>query len=379
MSLVAVLGDGWAGLGSVAFALLNGHQILWIPGTSSSLLPPTLSFSGVSETRVLSQFLEALSIEVGEPQSGDFTVEYRNKSFREPTRLGDADSSHYAGVEAVLLSSPELRFMGTTAFEIERKLRRLIDSKFSGQVERIEGDPLKGFEVEAGGRVSSLSLGSGKVVRVDRVIYAADWGQLPMIEGIPKPIPLLRKRESGGAVQVLFTHKPWSEGAGSFQNYLIPVVPKASGGGNSGASKNRGSDLERHAVGYLIPSQSLSLWTVSLTAEELEDNHEISKRLKKLKQNLDRAFEGSDLFGGSFSNSLLQEQVRFVEEAYFKDHQSLDRPSLIEALEGIEFLTDGYGMTASVMQVSRLRGFSFPNKSSESPAPQLSEGPLLQP
>ena len=118
--------------------------------------------------------------------------------------------------------------------------------------------------------------------------------------------------------------------------------------------RESGDRLDRHFWGYFSADGTRSVWTLGLATEEAEDNHQIAKKLRKLKASLDKIFKGSDLIPEgkqSFSDTLIGEQFRFVEEAIFAQGSPPEAPLSMKQVSGIQFMTDAYGPARALQQV----------------------------
>lgn len=212
-------------------------------------------------------------------------------------------------------------------------------------VTRVHSIPVNGFKVEKG-CVTGLLLGSGEEIACDRVIYADRWNGLLGMEGFPKTAPFIRKREPMGVLQATFVHhKP--VGAGLLEGFYGPC------------HKDAGEDIQRNVWGYFSEDGKRSFWTLFLAADEAEDNHQIGKKLRRMKQTLDRMFTGDAWLAAGytdFMSNVLDEQVRFEEGVVFASGQAPEKVMELSGLDGVTFLTDGYGPSLALAQVGVLLG-----------------------
>src|SRR6478735_6798707 len=84
---VAVIGEGWAPVASVAILVRQGIPVHWITGTTPYLLPPLYSLETSPGVGLWGELAQEFQMEFGEPQHGTFLKEFRNKAFRDPMWL----------------------------------------------------------------------------------------------------------------------------------------------------------------------------------------------------------------------------------------------------------------------------------------------------
>jgi hypothetical protein len=319
-----------------------------------------------------------LGIECGENQEGCFIREYRNKVFRAPLWMKAPTLKLRLDAKEEYLWAPERRFLGVwnrrgelSAAEIEEQIRlKLCSQSFKGSesgLKRMEGVPLKGFQVSQG-KVKAVLLGSGEEVECEQVIYADRWSYLLEIEGTPKPISFLRNRDPVGILQACFQHNCVMS-VGLLESFFLPI------------HREPGEEIERHIWGYWSGDGKKSYWTLCLTVEEIENNHEIVKKFRRLKTSLDRVFAGSDLIPSGksdFSSTVQAEQVRFHEELLFSEGQAPTQPLSFPNLEGVHVLTDGYGPTLAMQQVAFMLGIDVKDPNSEAETMNLADSSILE-
>lgn len=350
---VVVIGDGWAALGAVGYLITSGIEVTWIGGSATRILPPLASLEvgpGVQRWQTLA---ERLGIEIGESRHGALVKEFRNKSFREPAWVKSPTPETRKEVRDELLWTPEQRIVGVfearfeiSLGEIEDEFRKILNQDHFPKLKKIENSPVTALTKD-GDQVSGVQLGNGEWIECSQLIYADRWGLLTSLEGMPKPVTLLRKKEPMGALQAVLTHS-------------IPLGVGITNSFFASMPKNPGEKLERHLWGHFSSDGKRSVWTICLSPEEVENNHEIGKKLRKLKNTLDKIFEGSGIFppehevfaaSGGFAKTIQDEQVRFVEELLFSEGIAPDKPISVNGLQGASFLTDGYGPSSSLHQV----------------------------
>jgi len=116
-------------------------------------------------------------------------------------------------------------------------------------------------------------------------------------------------------------------------------------------NRDSGESFDRDVLGYFI-EPNRSVWTVFLQADEVEENHEIMKKLRKLKQSLNKAFDGPDFLPNGkkdFMSTVEKEQVRFesgfvVIEGEFKE--SANNSDFV-------LLNDSFGLTHALEQIAK--------------------------
>jgi hypothetical protein len=118
-----------------------------------------------------------------------------------------------------------------------------------------------------------------------------------------------------------------------------------------------------------------------LASDESEDNHEIAKKIRRMKQTLNKMFVGGEWLGAKakeFTDTILDEHVRFEEAIVVQEG---DEPSEIPAIMDAEgasrvcFLHDGFGPAFSWAQIGKLWGVSL-SSTSGSPESPSSEAQL---
>jgi hypothetical protein len=123
--------------------------------------------------------------------------------------------------------------------------------------------------------------------------------------------------------------------------------------------KEAGEEFQRNLWGSFSSDGSRSVWTVFLTASEVEDNHEIAKKLRRMKQTLDRMFAGTEWVPAGkseFMANVHDEQVRFEEAMVFGAGEPPREILNVPKAGGVFFVTDGYGPAPALDQVVTLLG-----------------------
>ena len=371
---VVVVGDGWAALAAVAFLVQTGVSVCWIAGTGARLLAV---HGGLEESVGAQQWMhlaQQYGIPVGQAHAGAFLREFRNKAWREPSWMRSADDAERVQVLEEMLWEPERRFVLSqevrperALFEVEEELRRVLLSGEFSQLRRIEGIPLAGFMIQDG-VVQGVKLGSGEEVRADQVVYADRWSVLPTLENFPKALSFMRKRSPTGVLQASFVHQPPLK-EGILESFFAPM------------HKESGEKIERHFWGCISSDGKRSVWALCLSPDEVEDNHEIAKKLRKLKSGLDKVFAGSDLVGSmnsNFTSTVSEEQIRFEEEVVFAEGEGLTSPVELPQASGLLLMTDGYGPGFSILQVGTALGVNMLRSDAQGESMDMSHSMQLE-
>jgi hypothetical protein len=160
-----------------------------------------------------------------------------------------------------------------------------------------------------------------------------------------------------GVLQATFAHDP-AIGEGLLESFFATI------------HRDTGEEVERHVWGYFSQDGRKSTWTLCLSPEQVEDNHEIAKKLRRLKNTLDKIFTTNTLLPSekaSFAETVVEEQVRFEEEVFFAEGEPFSEPFSLPQLNGVLVLTDGYGPSWAMRQVGQALAVeaSRPNSETE--------------
>ncbi len=325
---------------------------------------------------IYSELGRQLGVELGEYQQGSFIREFRNKAFRQPPWMKAPVPAARVQVRDEVLWAPEVRIANSVSakfsvpmVEVEEKFREALLNRRFRNLQRIEGVPMSGLQpqilnqetgVEDEGNDAFLvvDLANGQSIRCQQVIYADRWSLLRKLEGFPKILKFIQKRNPTAVLQAVFDHK-------------VPVGLGVSESFYASIHKENGEEIERNLWGYFSSDGMRSFWTLCLAEEEVENNHEIAKKFRRLKSTLDRIFTGDvfipraserlDSLGrpeniAKFTANIVGEQVKLVEEAIFAAGEIVTDPVTLPQLPGVMFLTDGYGPIAAMQQVGAMLG-----------------------
>jgi len=370
---IVVVGDGWAALGLAGFLARAGEQVTWISGTGSRITSPMPGVEAGFEEKggqVWSQLAQQFALEAGNLTEGSFLREFRNKAFREPVWMKAPTPEDRRESRNEMLWTPERVLapvfearMQMTVAEIEALVREKLAEM--PNVRRIEGVPVQSIQFHQGqakqNKIESVTLASSEVIACERIFFADRWNGLSQIEGMPKGLAFTRKREPMCVLQASFVHEQ-------------PVAVGVQEGFFGSIPREAGEETERHVWGYFTSDGTKSFWTICLSSDEAEDNHAIAKKLRRMKNTLDKMFTGTSWVPegkADFLANVKSEQVKFEEAILFSEGEDPREAITLDRLEGIYFLTDGYGPTSALRQVDtalRAAGMEIKPVVSESPS-----------
>lgn len=351
---ITIVGDGWAALGAVGFLVQQNQPVVWVAGTGTRMLSAAPSMEAGAGVELLQRLARGFGIETGEAITGSFLREFRNKAFRQPswtkaptpeTRV-EARKEVLWGPECGLVPVFEARFE-LTLNELEEKIRALLlgDSEEGAQwrklIRRVEGLPLASIQLDDQQQVTGVTLVSGEEIICAQVIYADLWSSLPSVQGLPKNLAFIRGREPTSVLQATMTH-PTPVGVGLMEGFFGTL------------HREVGEDMDRHIWGHFSADGLKSYWTLGMNEDEIEDNHLIAKKFRRLKSALDKMFTGETWVPAGmteFMNNVSSEQVRFVESVVFAEGKVSFEPVKMPQARGVLFVTDGYGISCALAQV----------------------------
>jgi hypothetical protein len=375
---VVIIGDGWSALGLAGFLARHpsqeskAEQVIWISGSGSRIVSPLPGVEMGFEEKggvVWSQLANEYALNAGALTEGSFLREFRNKAFREPIWMKAPTPEDRREARNESIWTPERIFapvfearMQLSIAEIEALLREKLAEM--PNVRRIESVPVQSIQSKSG-KLESVTLANGEVIACDRVFFADRWNTIGQIEGMPKGLAFTRKREPMGVLQAVFAHEQ-------------PVAMGIQEGFFGTISREAGEETERHIWGYFTQDGMKSFWTICLSSEEGEDNHAIAKKLRKMKNALDKMFVGEGWVPegkAEFMANVRSEQVRFEESILFSEGEDPREAITLDKLERVYFLTDGYGPTSALRQVdTALKAAGFEITLTAAPSSQESEG-----
>lgn len=346
---VIVVGEGWSALTTVLLSLQNS-DVTWVAGTGSHLLPPTNALDMGKGALMLEKLMQICGIESEELIRGKFLREFRNKSFREP--IWNAAPTPDFKRESLLewLSDGEIHLaplfevkFNASLLEIFSELRNY--ALKSERVKRCEGFPVS--KIEFLENQYKVTLANGESVTGDELIYADRLSSLRDIQNplsvsignkTYKPLELERKCDARSVIQLEIEHR-------------IPVGSKVNE--HFFMTLHRESDdTHNHQVwGYFTEDGKRSVWSVVLAPGDAEDNHQIMKRLRRIKQSLNKTFNEGWLPEGvtQFTDLIERENVRMEEAVLFSKVEPFEAPLSIEWEDhAIPLLVDGFGLSLAI-------------------------------
>jgi hypothetical protein len=333
---VIVFGDGSSSVFLIQQLLQRGERIVWVEGSGSKLLPVMPQVKNERAIGMLAAAAESAGIgHSGRIEKGFCHRVFRSKAFKLP--LWNKAVEQTWAPELLHLGDHELRVEGLDPVLIEESLR--VSFEGNPLISRVQNAPVIEFEVhDSGGKIQ---FASGLLTEFKQ-FYFCD--ELSALKGFPKLQTIFKNQMKGirpasryGALQVVFHH---STPLKQFFNRGL-VIPM---------NRESGETFDRNVLGYFV-EPSRSIWTVYLQPSECEENHEIMKKLRKLKQSLNRAFESPEFLPegkADFLATVEREQVRFEESALWTEG------ALVSSDSNPDFtlFSDAFGLTATLERLA---------------------------
>jgi hypothetical protein len=344
---ILVFGEGSASIYLIAQLIKRNESIVWVKESGSQVWPVMPYVKSELALGALIDSHQAVCNEVfASPiEKGTAHRVFRNKGFKMPSwkRSSNLEAQQQAFEEMVwtpeqaYLGVTELRIAGMSTMKIEQDIRAAIE--LSPLVKKIEMAPVVEFEVfEHGGKVQ---FSNGVITEFRQLFYC---GPLAELKAIPKLPTVLKhqvaKAKSNSAVSVLQVMFKHSE----------PLLQTIETGLVIPMNRDSGETFDRDALGYFVDSTH-SIWSVFLQADEIEENHEIMKKLRKMKQSLNKAFDSPDFLPNGrkdFMATVEKEQVRF--EAGFLVIEGEYKTST--ANSDYVLLNDSFGLSYALEQIA---------------------------
>ncbi len=332
-----VMGEGLSAVAVIQELVRREEPVIWVDGAGAKILSPMPHVRGDAALALLARAAEFAGIPHGSAvERGLCHRIYRTKAFRLPN-WKKAEAQLWAP-EKALLGEDERRVEGLDPALVQETLRAKLETH--PLVTRIENTPIIEFEVfSAGGKIQ---FADGRMSEFKRLYFCDDIGSL---RGFPKLASIFkgqikdaRASSRHGALQVVFQHS-------------VPLRQFMSRGVLVPMNRESGEEFDRDVMGFFIEPLR-SVWTVFLQPSECEENHEIMKKLRKLKQSLNRAFEGPEFLPEGvkeFTATVEKETVRF--EASYLYTEGEVRAS--EANGDFVLLTDSFGVSRGLEQIAR--------------------------
>ncbi len=325
----------------------RGENVIWAHGSGARLLPvmPYLKSDLALGVLLHSRSIASEDALVSSPEKGTFHRVFRNKSFKLPSwkRTANIETQTQSFEEQVW--KPEQTFMGVNEFRVPELNPAIIEDELRAQLEnnpkikKVTNAPILELEVfDHGGKIQ---FANGFITEFKQ-FYFCD--SITELKQLPKLTPVFKHQlgnvKSGhqvSALQVVFHHSVALKQ--TFDTGL--VIP---------LNRDSGETFDRDVMGYFLDPMR-SVWTVFLQSEEVEENHEIMKKLRKMKQALNRAFESPEFLPDGkkeFMATVEKEQVRLensfvITHGHFKESKSN---------EDFVLLNDAFGLTDTLEKIA---------------------------
>jgi hypothetical protein len=354
-----VFGDGSAAVHLVNELVNQGRSVIWSEGSGARLSPvmPYVKSElalGVLLHSAKSEALIADAITTAAPmtaEKGTFHRVFRNKAFK----LGTWKKGYDLVVQQTNFENntwkPEQAFLGVTEFRIANSSPLLIEQNIrvslAGHplVRKIASAPITEVEVyEKGG---TIQFANGEVAAFSEFFFCDSISELksvPKLAGVFKhQLGNVKMNSRMSAVQVTFQHS-------------VALKQKIETGLVIPMNRDSGETFDRDVLGYFL-NDTTSVWTVFMQTSETEENHEIMKKIRKLKQSLNRAFDNPEFLpegSKEFMATVEKELVRF-EEGYLVTEGKFKSS---EANHDFVLLTDSFGLTHTLEKIGERFGIA---------------------
>lgn len=359
-----VVGEGWAAIAAAAFLASESDEkkIIWVTGSKSHIYAPVPALESGDGVGEWNHLVERLGIDAGEVTSGSYLREFKNKAFRFPAWLKAATPAGRLETRNVAIDPAEQRFVGVlearfkemSLYQIEQLVRDYLET--SEKVTQVNDDSaiMKVTRTEEGKLLVQFK--SGREILATRVIYADRLASLKQIEGLepvfenneaPEKDPIIlaewmRACLPVNALQLVFQHRTDLGEVPTEGFYTVPT-------------REAGEKSDRRIWGYI--SEDQSVWTFLLTPEEGEDNKMITRKIRRVKQALNKMFLGSEWFPEEcekFTDTITKEQFRYEDGAVFSGQTPLKTPLKVVGEFPLAVVTDGFGPASAFEQVGAL-------------------------
>jgi hypothetical protein len=350
---VIVFGEGSASVFLLQELLKRNENIVWISGSGARLLPVMPSVKSEAAVAALLEAQAQLQADTLNPslEQGVCHRVFRNKGFKLPTWKKSSQLEVQKEAFKTNVWTPEQAFLGLQEFRLKGLHPTLLEEQMRAsfenhpQITKVQSAPVLEFEVyEHGGKIQ---LANGLITEFKAFYFCDEMGEL---KAIPKLMTVFKHQMSSikmgdrmSALQVVFHHS-------------VPLKQMIDTGLVIPMNRDSGETFDRDVLGYFV-EPTRSVWTVFLQSSECEENHEIMKKLRKLKQSLNRAFDSPEFLPEGkkeFMATVEKEQVRF-EENYL-----ITAGSIKESSSNPDFilLNDGFGFSASLERLAKHFGYS---------------------
>ncbi len=335
---------------------------LWLTSSGAKLAPTLPFFESEKCPDFFRTLAQAYDCDLGPIETGDYLREFRNKSWRVPNWAFDNSVTEDLWLgERVFALQSQARFVRGSLYELEEQLRlRLVD-----KVEKREADLVQ--EIEQVDDEVNLTLASGEQLKAREVIFCDKYTVVQSValkahDILVKGHSLGRGRHAFGVLQAVFNHTDEPASAEtSQQNSSIQIQE----GLCCVINRDSGEEFDRRVWGHFFAGGKKSIWTISLTSEECEDNHLIAKKFRRMKQALEKMFpekrfakNSNAAHGGQSEND---ERVQFHENILFgvsstQSHVSgsAHMTQAVKLASHCYWVNDGYGFKAMVEQLESI-------------------------
>jgi hypothetical protein len=338
-----VFGESSAAVLVISQLVKKGQAVVWAVGSGAKLLPvmPYVKSESalgalldsekiISDDLSAHQFAEAA-------QKGLFHRVFKNKGFKPPKYSKVALADSVWAPEQAYLGTEEFRSTELTPASVEQQLRETFENH--PLVKKVASAPIVEVEVfEHGGKIQ---FANGFITEFNQFYFCDSLSEL---KAIPKLATVLKHQMANvkigsmmSALQVVFHHS-------------VALKQEMTNGLVIPLNRDSGESFDRDVLGYFMEPKK-SVWTVFLQPSEIEENHEIMKKLRKLKQGLNKAFDSPEFLPENckeFMATVEKEQVRF--EAGYLAMDGAFKES--RANEDFILLTDAFGTSAALEKLA---------------------------
>jgi hypothetical protein len=333
---VIVFGEGSSALFLIEELTKRNETIFWVDGSGAKLLPVMPHVQSAHSLSLQVEAAKSLGISIGSSvERGLCHRVFRSKAFK-LSNWKKMEEQTWAP-ELAFIDSAEYRVEGLDPAQVEEGLRSRLATH--PLVTRIENTPVVEFEVFTSG--GKIQFANGTMTEFRQLYFCDD---LSSLKGFPKLSTIFKNQMKGvrtssrhGALQVVFHH---SVPLKQFMNRGL-VIPM---------NRDSGETFDRDVLGYFM-EPTRSVWTVLLQPSECEENHEIMKKLRKLKQSLNRAFESPEFLPEGkkeFMSTVEKEMVRFEASFLYTEGElqaSSSNPDFV-------LFTDSFGYSQGLERIA---------------------------
>jgi len=364
-----VIGEGLSAVCLVAQLAAKKIQVSWVKGNSIGLEPVGSFLSSAVAVESLLTLKKELGILEDDEnvESGFFTKEYKNKSFKTASWFKSTEVEEQERVfkhtlslfEQQLLSLNEFRVSGCLQDHFVSIKNALINHPF---VEVNQGAEVRSIEVIKDAQNLKIKVGfTEKFVEYDQVVFCESPSVTlsNKIIGFPHRFyPVNNVKNNADSFLLMEEISVQNPAFGVLQLSLDHSVQIATGFGEClvlEMHKDVGEPTEKRIIGGFYNDGYKSVWTVALEPEVIEDTHLTTKRLKKLKQALNRIFTHYEWIGEmaekkSFTDTVAREMIRVADSAFvFKRSEELPCYSSGEESNKFLYLVEGFSLSDSLI------------------------------